>query len=289
MNLSAFSRQVTDIALVLIPLDIPFSAAKIESVALPPSSLLRYRALRHEHAVIRHKKRIMSQIPENLFSVLQQIRNYENRYQRNGNSVTLLAVSKTKPVADILAAYEAGQRDFGENYLDEALTKIQQIDRSDCIWHFIGAIQSNKTRPIAEHFDWVHTLDRLKIAKRLSTQRPRHLPPLNCCVQLNIDNEASKSGITVNDLSDFLQELESLPQLNIRGLMVIPAMRKELEQQRAVFQKTRILFETQAKRFPSLDTLSMGMSGDMEAAIAEGSTIVRIGTAIFGQRQPLQQ
>ena len=289
MNLSAFSRQGTDIALVLILLDIPLSAARNESIALLPFSLLRYGALRREQAVICYKKRVMSQIPENLFSVRQQIRNYENGYQRSGNPVTLLAVSKTKPVADILAAYEAGQRDFGENYLDEALTKIQQIDRTDCVWHFIGAIQSNKTRPIAEHFDWVHTLDRLKIAKRLSTQRPRHLPPLNCCVQLNIDNEASKSGIAVNDLSDFLQELESLPQLNIRGLMVIPALRKELEQQRAVFQKTRTLLETQAKRFPSLDTLSMGMSGDMEAAIAEGSTIVRIGTAIFGQRQPLQQ
>lgn len=231
----------------------------------------------------------MTQIPEKLFSVLQQIRQYENRYQRSGNPVTLLAVSKTKPVADIRAAYEAGQRDFGENYLDEALTKINQIELPDCIWHFIGAIQSNKTRQIAEHFDWVHTLDRLKIAKRLSAQRPDHLPPLNCCIQLNIDNEVSKSGIAVDELADFLQEIHTLPQLNVRGLMVIPAIREDLEQQRAVFQKTRAIFETQAKRFLSLDTLSMGMSGDMEAAIAEGSTIVRIGTAIFGQRQVLQR
>lgn len=226
----------------------------------------------------------MNDIAENLISINDRISRYERHYSRDAQSVRLLAVSKTKPITAIMDAHNAGQRDFGENYLDEALEKINQTRAFDCNWHFIGHIQSNKSRAVAENFTWVHTLDREKIAKRLSAQRPEYLPPINCCIQVNIDAESSKSGVSAEELPSLLENISGLPQLRIRGLMVIPAARKTIESQREVFRRTRALFEELSLQYPHFDTLSMGMSADMEAAIAEGSTIVRIGTAVFGSR-----
>ncbi|KUJ76103.1 YggS family pyridoxal phosphate enzyme [Thiomicrospira sp. XS5] len=200
------------------------------------------------------------------------------------DSVTLLAVSKTKPLADIEALADAGQKAFGENYVQEALDKI--VQRPDLEWHFIGPIQSNKTKPIAEHFQWVHSVDRLKIAKRLSAQRPPGLGDLQILLEVNVSDEASKSGFRPNEILDVAEEVMALPNLALRGLMAIPARAESLEAQRQPFRQLRELLTEMQKRFPqaSLDTLSMGMSADLEAAIMEGSTLVRIGTDIFGAR-----
>lgn len=231
-----------------------------------------------------NEKSIMNNIGENLDNISTQIRTLESKYLRDQDSVTLLAVSKTKPISDIQAAIDWGQTDFGENYVDEAINKIQFLENQNCCWHYIGHIQSNKTKLIAEHFDWVHTIDRLKIAKRLSMQRPESLDPINSCIQLNIDMEASKSGIAVSELAPLCEQIAQLKGIKLRGLMAIPAPRSDLSAQQDVLAKVREALESVSKTFPDLDTLSMGMSGDMEAAIAEGSTIVRIGTAIFGSR-----
>lgn len=217
--------------------------------------------------------------------VRQRLAQAEAKFNRSPESVRLLAVSKTKPVADIQAVLAAGQRDFGENYLNEALQKIEQLTGQGCVWHFIGAIQSNKTKPIAQCFDWVHCVDRLKIAQRLSAQRECD-EALNICVQVNIDSEDSKAGVLPDQALPLCRELATLPKLRLRGLMAIPRASDSFEEQRDSCRRLRVLFESIQSELPDIDTLSMGMSGDLEAAVAEGSTMVRVGTAIFGQRAP---
>lgn len=230
----------------------------------------------------------MSVIRQNLQAVRQRITDAANSAQRDVNEVELLAVSKTFGADAVLAAAEAGQRAFGENYLQEALDKIDAIRalRPDLTleWHFIGPIQSNKTRLIAEHFDWVHAVDREKIAHRLSEQRPARLPPLNICLQVNISGEASKSGVLPADALCTAKAIANLPQLRLRGLMAIPEPEDDEAQQRRAFHQLRVLYEQLRAEGLPLDTLSMGMSADMPAAVAEGATIVRIGSAIFGTR-----
>jgi pyridoxal phosphate enzyme (YggS family) len=203
---------------------------------------------------------------------------------RAPDSVQLLAVSKTFPPAAVREAYHAGQTTFGENYLQEALDKIAALHDLPLQWHFIGPIQSNKTRPIAEHFDWVHSVDRLKIAERLSAQRPATLPPLNICLQVNVSGEASKSGIAPQVLMQLARDVMKLPRLRLRGLMAIPAPADDPQQQRAPFVLMREMLAALNAQGMALDTLSMGMSHDFAVAIQEGATIVRVGTAIFGNR-----
>ena len=204
---------------------------------------------------------------------------------RPAESVCLLAVSKRTPVEAILEALAAGQRDFGENFVQEGLAKIEKIANEDIIWHFIGHLQGNKTRPVAEHFHWVHTVDRLKIAQRLSQQRPHYADDLNVCIQVNIDREEGKSGVMVEDLPELAHAIAPLPKLRLRGLMCIPAVQETLEEQRKPFAKLRVQLEALTNSGLKLDTLSMGMTADYEAAIREGATIVRIGTALFGKRE----
>jgi pyridoxal phosphate enzyme (YggS family) len=223
----------------------------------------------------------MSTIAENISTLAERIRNAAQAVQRDPASVGLLAVSKTKPARDLREAYAAGLRDFGENYLQEALGKQTELSDLPLIWHFIGPIQSNKTRAIAENFAWVHSVDRLKIAQRLSEQRPAELPPLNICIQVNISGEASKSGCTPQDLPALAQAISALPNLRLRGLMAIPEPTEDSDEQNAAFAAVRTL---QDQLNLPLDTLSMGMSHDLEAAIAQGATWVRIGTALFGAR-----
>ena len=223
-------------------------------------------------------------IAQNIQQIQQKIADAEEKYQRQKNSVCLLAVSKTKPVEMLRAAYAAGQRDFGENYTQEALLKISALSDLAIIWHFIGAIQSNKSRDIAEHFDWVHSVDRLKIARRLSAQRPSHLAALNICLQVNISNEDSKAGFLLDELDNSIEEIAKLPHIKLRGLMAIPAKANTFAEQRAIFSLLKQKLQQFNQHTDELDTLSMGMSHDMDAAIAEGATIVRIGTAIFGAR-----
>lgn len=205
---------------------------------------------------------------------------------RAQDSVRLLAVTKTKPVANILEAALLGQRDFGENFVQEGLAKIENVGRDDLTWHFIGQLQSNKTRPVAEHFHWVHTVSRLKIAERLSRQRPFHAAHLNICIQVDIDREEGKSGVAEEELPDLAAAIADLPKLKLRGLMCIPRMRHGFEAQREPFRRLRQLAESLADAGIKTDTLSMGMTADFRAAIQEGATIVRIGTALFGERAP---
>ena len=223
-------------------------------------------------------------IAKNISQIQQKISRYAEKYPSADKAVQLLAVSKTKPVELIKQAYEAGQTDFGENYLQEALQKISQLRALDITWHFIGSIQSNKTRDLANYFQWVHSVERLKIARRLSEQRAPELPPLNICLQVNSGNEMSKSGVRLDDLPQIAQQIAQLPNIKLRGLMAIPEKAETFEQQRAIFKPLRQAFEHLNANGLALDTLSMGMSNDMEAAIAEGATMVRIGTAIFGAR-----
>ncbi|WP_282368612.1 YggS family pyridoxal phosphate-dependent enzyme [Pseudomonas sp. PS02290] len=223
----------------------------------------------------------MSTIAENISTLAERIRSAAQAVQRDPASVGLLAVSKTKPASDLREAYDAGLRDFGENYLQEALGKQAELSDLPLIWHFIGPIQSNKTRAIAEHFAWVHSVDRLKIAQRLSEQRPPALPPLNICIQVNVSGEASKSGCSPEDLPALAQAISALPNLKLRGLMAIPEPTDDRDEQNASFAAVSTL---QAQLGLPLDTLSMGMSHDLEAAIAQGATWVRIGTALFGAR-----
>ncbi len=200
--------------------------------------------------------------------------------------MTLLAVSKTQPAERLRELYQLGQRDFGENYLQEALAKQAALADLRICWHFIGPIQSNKTKSIAEHFDWVHSVDRIKVARRLSEQRPETLPALNVCLQVDISGEASKSGVPPEALPELAEAVAELPRLRLRGLMCIPAPSDDFAEQRRAFAEMRHGFEALRARGHALDTLSMGMSGDLEAAIAEGATLVRIGTALFGPRNP---
>ncbi|MBO0492561.1 YggS family pyridoxal phosphate-dependent enzyme [Pseudomonas sp. Marseille-Q1929] len=223
----------------------------------------------------------MSTIADNIELVSQRIRAAADAAQRDANSVHLLAVSKTKPAQAVREAYAAGMRDFGENYLQEALGKQAELTDLPLSWHFIGPIQSNKTRAIAENFAWVHSVERLKIAQRLSEQRPADLPPLNICIQVNVSGEASKSGCTPADLPALAQAISALPRLQLRGLMAIPEPTDDRAAQDAAFATVR---ELQAGLNLPLDTLSMGMSHDLESAIAQGATWVRIGTALFGAR-----
>jgi PLP dependent protein len=223
----------------------------------------------------------MSTIAGNIAQVEARIRAAAEAVQRDVTSIHLLAVSKTKPAAALREAYAAGIRDFGENYLQEARTKQVELTDLPLSWHFIGPIQSNKTREIAEHFAWVHSVDRLKIAQRLSEQRPADLPPLNICIQVNVSGEASKSGCTPEDLPALAAAIQALPRLTLRGLMAIPEPTEVRAEQDAAFAKVRSL---QQSLNMGLDTLSMGMSHDLESAIAQGATWVRIGTALFGAR-----
>ncbi len=226
----------------------------------------------------------MSAIADNLQAVQARISNAAAAVGRSPESVRLLAVSKTWPLACVLDAAEAGQRAFGENYVQEGIDKIAAVSGRNLEWHFIGPLQSNKTKPVAEHFDWVHSIDRLKIAERLSAQRPAYLAPLQVCVQINVSGEASKSGCAPDEALALCRAVAALPGLQLRGLMAIPEPTDDLQAQRILFRKLRELREQICAAGLPLDTLSMGMSHDLEAAVAEGATIVRIGTAIFGER-----
>ena len=223
----------------------------------------------------------MSTIAGNIARVEARIRAAALAVQRDVTSIHLLAVSKTKPAGALREAHAAGIRDFGENYLQEARAKQVELADLPLCWHFIGPIQSNKTRDIAEHFAWVHSVDRLKIAQRLSEQRPANLPPLNICIQVNVSGEASKSGCTPADLPALAAAISALPRLKLRGLMAIPEPTEDRAEQDAAFATVRTLQESLNM---GLDTLSMGMSHDLESAIAQGATWVRIGTALFGAR-----
>jgi len=224
-----------------------------------------------------------------LAEVRSRIADAEALHGRPRGSVSLLAVSKAQPARRIRAAFAAGQRAFGENYVQEAMTKIEALTDLPLEWHFIGRIQSNKTRMIAGHFDWVHSLASATHARRLSDQRPSHLPPLQVCLQVNIDREAAKDGLDPQAVATVIEKCERLPRLALRGLMAIPAPRVDQQSQRASFAKLRQLRDALASPAMPLEHLSMGMSSDLEAAIAEGATLVRIGTAIFGPRAPQQR
>jgi PLP dependent protein len=222
-------------------------------------------------------------IAENIRSITAEIETYCYTGNRDPASVLLLAVSKTKPPEAIAAAYRAGLRHFGENYCQEAIEKQQALSAYDITWHFIGPIQSNKTRLIAKHFSWVHSVDNLRIARRLSEQRPPHLPPLNICLQVNISGETSKSGLNLPKLEEVWREIERQPNIKLRGVMAIPAPQTDFALQRRPYQC--LVQATHQLNRPELDTYSFGMSDDLKAAIVEGATIVRIGTALFGIRQ----
>ena len=226
--------------------------------------------------------------PQNLAAAVAEVRERIARAARDAGrsaqSVTLLAVGKAHPAALLAAAAGCGIRDFGESYLQEALEKIAALRELSLTWHFIGRIQANKTRPIAEHFAWVHGVDRLKVAERLSAQRPAHAPPLNVCLQVNVAGELSKGGAAPEELPALATAVAALPRLVLRGLMCIPPEETEAARQRAWFARLRVLQEQLNAGGSHLDTLSMGMSGDFAAAILEGATIVRVGTALFGAR-----
>ncbi len=223
-------------------------------------------------------------VTENLALIKDLLASSAIEAGREPGAVQLLAVSKKQPLSKILAAAAAGQRDFGENFVQEGLQKIDQTRDMNLTWHFIGHLQNNKTRVVAENFDWVHTIDKLKTATRLSEQRPKILGPLNVCLQVNIDNEAGKSGIAVDGLAELAASCAELPNLRLRGLMCLPAVRANFDEQRKPFNRLCELSNALRADGIDTDTLSMGMSGDYRAAIIEGATIVRIGTALFGER-----
>jgi pyridoxal phosphate enzyme (YggS family) len=223
-------------------------------------------------------------LSDNIAKLLQRVRLSAQKSQCGDRDILLLAVSKTRPAEDIRAAHNCGLNDFGESYLQEALQKIEALQDLTLTWHFIGPIQSNKTRPIAEHFDWVHSVDRSKIARRLNEQRPAGLAPLQVCLQVNISGESTKSGASLEELPQLVSEIITLPRLQLRGLMAIPAATDDAQLQQQSFARLRAALTQLQAIAPNMDTLSMGMSGDMDAAIAEGATIVRVGTAIFGRR-----
>jgi len=224
-------------------------------------------------------------VTENLRKIRDLLAEAAVEAGRSPEDVHLLAVSKKQPLEKIVAAADAGQRDFGENTVQEGIEKVTKLTQRRLCWHFIGHIQSNKTRAVAEHFDWVHSVDKLKTAKRLSEQRPVSLGDLNICIQVNIDEEASKSGVTPDAVGELARAVAGLPRLRLRGLMCLPAIRDTFDEQRIPFARTRELAESLASEGLIMDTLSMGMSDDFRAAIMEGATIVRIGTAVFGPRE----
>jgi len=229
----------------------------------------------------------MNTIAQRLAQIRARIRQAEQRYQRPPGSVELLAVSKTRPLTDLQTLNERGQQAFAENYLQDALPKIAALN-GKISWHFIGPLQSNKTRQVAEHFHWLHTLERLKIARRLNDQRPTGLPPLNVCIQVNISADPDKSGLMPEAAETFAHELAALPRLRLRGLMTLPRQQSDFALQRQPFRELHALYTQLCRHGFELDTLSMGMSRDLEAAIAEGSTLVRIGTGLFGPRKSPQ-
>lgn len=231
----------------------------------------------------------MNDIASRLLAIKDQIASLTRQAGRAPDDVQLLAVSKTKPIEAIYAAYQAGQRQFGESYVQEAIPKIQLLqtnpDYADIEWHFIGPLQSNKTKPVAEHFDWVHSVDREKIAQRLNEQRPAHLPALNICLQINISGEQTKSGINADEVFGLAGIISQFPRLKLRGLMTIAENTDDMNVVRDNFLHMQQLFNQLKSQYPSVDTLSMGMTDDMPLAINCGSTMVRIGTAIFGSRE----
>jgi pyridoxal phosphate enzyme (YggS family) len=231
----------------------------------------------------------MTNIQKQINNVTQKIAHAATQVQRNAHQIQLLAVSKTKPVSLIKEAYLAGLRHFGENYVQESVEKIQQINLDDdfndpITWYFIGPLQSNKTRPVAENFDWVQSVERLKIAQRLNNQRPDDLPALNICLQVNISGEASKSGTTLSQVIELASQVSDLPRLKLRGIMAIPEKTENIQHLEKQFDELHNIYQKLQTLYPEVDTLSMGMSGDLQSAIKCGSTMVRIGTDIFGAR-----
>jgi PLP dependent protein len=229
----------------------------------------------------------MTDVKENLARLKKRISDDEKKYGRESGSVNLLAISKGQPVEKIRLVIEAGQRHFGENHVQEAEIKIVALADKSIEWHFIGHIQSNKTKKIAEHFTWVHSVDSMKIAKRLNDQRSLPLPPLNVCIEVNLEHETTKSGVAPHEVLALASYCLTLPRLALRGLMTIPPASQDMSEQRKAFHALFLIQQNLAKQGIVLDTLSMGMSDDMESAIAEGATIVRIGTALFGARHKL--
>ena len=232
----------------------------------------------------------MTNIQKQINNVTQKIVHAATQVQRNAQQIKLLAVSKTKPVSLIKEAYIAGLRDFGENYVQESVEKIQQIKldndfKETITWYFIGPLQSNKTRSVAENFDWVQSVERLKIAQRLNDQRPAELTTLNICLQVNISGEASKSGTTLSQVIELASQVSDLPRLKLRGIMAIPEKTEDIQRLEKQFDELHRIFQKLQTLYPEVDTLSMGMSGDLQSAIKCGSTMVRIGTDIFGARQ----
>ncbi|QFU21816.1 YggS family pyridoxal phosphate-dependent enzyme [Shewanella eurypsychrophilus] len=229
----------------------------------------------------------MTTIADRLANAQHRIEQAAQISSRNTDEIQLLAVSKTKPNSDILAAYAAGQRRFGENYVQEGESKVKALTPTcpDIEWHFIGPLQSNKTKVIAAHFDWIHTVSREKIAARLNEQRPQEMAPLNICIQINISGEDSKSGATPAQLFELADKVVQMPKLVLRGLMAIPTATSDKQLQKDEFQRLQALYQELQSLYPQVDTLSMGMSNDLEQAIEQGSTMVRIGSAIFGERE----
>ncbi len=223
-------------------------------------------------------------ITDRIKNVRQDLHDLCGKYHININELKLLAVSKTHPASAIQAAYEAGITEFGESYLQEALDKIQSLDKISVTWHFIGPIQSNKTRLIAENFDWVQSVDRIKILKRLNDQRPDKMAPINTCIQINYFDEPQKKGAIKDEIDELLELASQLPNISLRGFMAIPPKTKCVETQLSQYLQIASCFKDYQKQFPQMDTLSIGMSNDIEAAIAAGSTMVRVGTALFGKR-----
>jgi PLP dependent protein len=223
-------------------------------------------------------------LSDNIAKLLGRVSRSAQKSQYGNSDILVVAVSKTRPAQDVRAAHACGLTNFGESYLQEALQKISELQDLPLVWHFIGPIQSNKTAAIAAHFDWVHSIDRAKIASRLSDQRPADLPPLQVCLQVNISGEESKSGVALQELPQLASTVLELPRLKLRGLMAIPAASADAEQQQEAFSRMRTALTELEPLAPDLDTLSMGMSDDMEAAIEAGATIVRVGTGIFGPR-----
>jgi len=226
----------------------------------------------------------VTQITDHIAETLERVRNAQSRANSLSSGVTLLAVSKRQPAAAIQAAYDAGIRNFGENVVQEAVGKLKELESLDVTWHFIGQIQSNKTREIARNFQWVHAVDRTKIASRLNDHRPHYCPPLDVCLQVNQAGEAQKAGVSESDVPALAREVASLPRLRLRGLMTLPPANANPEANAVYFARLRNLKDALVADGIPLDTLSMGMSNDFEIAIREGSTIVRVGTAIFGPR-----
>jgi len=227
----------------------------------------------------------MSKIAERIQNIRAQIEQTCHQANRDPDTVTLIAVSKTFPADAIAEAFSQGQAVFGESYVQEAVQKVDALRHLDITWHFIGPLQSNKTRPVAERFHWVHSVDREKIAQRLNDQRPATLAPLNVCIQVNVSNDPAKGGVLLNQVKSMAETIDQLPNLQLRGLMAVPALDLEESLQRRQFESLRAAVDELAKQYPSVDTLSLGMSADWPLAVASGSTMIRVGSSIFGPRQ----